>query len=241
MIYVLRYGLIVLYTILWGSLALVLAPFDRSGESLVWVGRRWVAWILASCRIRVESAGAEGLVAAQPVVLMSNHQSVFDVVALVATLPISFRFVAKRELTWIPLFGWALVAGGHVIIDRSRPQRAIDSLASAAERVRRGVNVIVFPEGTRGDGRELREFKSGGFHLAIAAGVPIVPVTVSGSQRIAPRGSLRVESGPIHVRYGAPIPTASLGVEDRGRLKAAVREAILRGFSPQHQRTASRH
>ncbi len=236
MIYAIRYCLIVLYTILWGSLACVLALFDRSGESLVWVGRCWVAWILASCGIRVESAGVERAVAAQPFVLMSNHQSVFDVAAIVTTLPTSWRFVAKRHLTWIPLFGWALVAGGHVIIDRSRRERAVGSLARAAERVRDGVNVIIFPEGTRGDGSELGELKSGGFHLAIEAGVPIVPTTVSGSQRITPKGSLRIESGVIHVCYGEPIPTAGLAVDDRQRLKDDVRSAIAAGFSPLQQR-----
>ena len=236
MIYVLRYCLIVLYTAFWSSLACLLALVDRSGESVIWVARRWVSWILRSCRIRVESEGAENVAAAQPVVLMSNHQSVFDVAAIVTTLPTSWRFVAKRDLTWIPLFGWALVAGGHVIIDRGHRHHAIESLARAAERVRRGVNVIVFPEGTRGNGRSLQEFKSGGFHLAIEAGVPILPVTVSGSQHITPRGSLRIESGTIHVRYGTPIPTASLGIDGRLQLKAAVREAIVKGFSAPHQR-----
>jgi 1-acyl-sn-glycerol-3-phosphate acyltransferase len=169
-IYALRYGLIARFTVFWGGVACILALVDRSGESIVWVGRRWVAWILAVCGVCVEAEGGEKLPAAEPFVLMSNHSSVFDVAAIVTSLPVSFRFVAKRELTWIPFFGWALVLGGHVIIDRSRRQRVVASLERAAARVSNGANVIIFPEGTRNDGFRLREFKSGGFHLAMQAG-----------------------------------------------------------------------
>jgi 1-acyl-sn-glycerol-3-phosphate acyltransferase len=166
---------------------------------------------------------------------MSNHQSVFDTGAIIATLPISFRFVAKRELTWIPFFGWALRAGGHVIIDRSQRERAVHSLREAAQRIQQGTNVIIFPEGTRSTTETLGELKSGGFHLAIQAGVPVVPISVSGSRRITPKKSLRIESGRIHVHYGTPIPTRGLTVEDRSALKDAVRAAILDGLDPELQ------
>ena len=166
---------------------------------------------------------------------MSNHQSAFDIAAIGATLPLSWRFVAKRELTWIPFFGWGLVAAGHVLIDRRDHERSVRSLRRAAERVRSGVSVIVFPEGTRSATGELGPFKSGGFHLAIEAGVPILPATVSGSRRITPPKSLRVESGPILVRYGKPIPTEGLATDDREQLKQEVRQAILAGFDPELQ------
>lgn len=237
-IYVLRYALIVVYTVFWGVIACVLAFVDRSGEAVIWVGRRWVSWILASCRIRAEGEGLEHVDPARPVVIMSNHQSVFDIAAIIATLPVSFRFVAKRELTWIPLFGWALAAGGHVIVDRSDQERSVRSLARAAEQVRGGTNVIIFPEGTRSPSGRMREFKSGGFHLAIRAGVPVLPVSISGSRRITPKSSLRIESGTILVRYGKPIPTASLDLDDRARLKDTVREAIAAGLDPELQREA---
>lgn len=226
-VYLLRVALVGVYTVLWGSLACLCALFDRSGESVVWIGRRWVAWILATCRIRVEAEGAGELERVQPVVLMSNHQSLFDIPALVATLPISWRFVAKRELTWIPFFGWALVMGGHVIIDRSRHRRAVISLSRAAARVRAGTNVIIFPEGTRSRDGSLGEFKSGGFHLALQAGVPILPASICGSGGVEPKGSLRIDSGVIRVRYGAPIHAAG---RDVSALKREVREAIEAGL-----------
>jgi 1-acyl-sn-glycerol-3-phosphate acyltransferase len=235
LIYVVRYALIVLYTVIWGGLGCSVGLLDRSGESVVWMARRWVGWILATCGIEVDCAGLESLDPKQPYVLMSNHQSVFDIGAIIATLPISFRFVAKRELTWIPFFGWALVAGGHVIIDRGRRERAVRSLRHAAERIRQGTNVIIFPEGTRSATEALGEFKSGGFHLAIQAGVPVLPISVSGSRRITPKKSLRIESGRIRVHYGTPIPTKGLTLEDRSALKDAVRAAILGGLDPELQ------
>ena len=235
MVYVYRYLMIVLYTVFWGVVACLLAFVDRSGEGVIWVARHWVSWILATCRIEVECEGLDRIDASQPYVFMSNHQSVIDTAAIVATLPVSWRFVAKRELVWIPFFGWALGLGGHVIIDRGRHDSAVQSLRRAADRIRSGTNVIIFPEGTRSESGVLGEFKSGGFHLAIEAGVPILPITVSGSKRITPKGSLRIESGRVRILYGEPIPTADLGVEARGQLKDRVRRAIVAGFDPDLQ------
>ncbi len=239
MIYAVRYAFCSLYSLFWGLLACAVSPFERSGESGVWMARQWARWILATCSISVEADGLEHLSPDQPVVLMSNHQSLFDIAAIIDTLPISFRFVAKKELTRIPLFGWGIAAAGHVIIDRGDNARAVASLRAAGERVRRGTNVIIFPEGTRSPTGALQPFKSGGFHLAIQAQVPIVPVTVSGTSRITPKGSLRIESGRVRVHYGRPIPTEKRGVEEREALKEQVREAILAGFDPELQQSAA--
>lgn len=235
MVYVVRYLLVVLYTVLWGGIACLASPFDREGLAVVWCGRQWVRWILWTCGIRADADGLANVPRDRPCVYMSNHQSVFDIAAIIATLPVRWRFVAKRELTWIPFFGWALALGGQIIVDRRNREASVRSLARAAERVRDGANVIIFPEGTRSPDGSLREFKSGGFHLALQAGVPIVPVAVSGSRRISPKRSLRIHSGRVRVRYGAPIPTEGLGPEDRERLKARVREAILRGYDAELQ------
>jgi 1-acyl-sn-glycerol-3-phosphate acyltransferase len=231
-IYVYRCIVLVLITLFWALVACVIGVFDRSGEGLVWAARIWARWILAASRVAVEGSGLEELDLSQPYVFMSNHQSLFDAPAIVATLPVSFRFVAKRELVWIPVFGWALVLGRHVIIDRGRRERCVRSLGQAAEQVRCGTNVIIFPEGTRSETDSLGAFKSGGFHLALQAGVPVLPISVSGSRRITPKKSLRIESGRIRVHYGRPIPTAGLSRDDREALKEKVREVILAGFDP---------
>ena len=232
MIYALRFLLVAVYTVACGTAACLASPFDRDGRALVWLARRWVASILATCGIEVRTDGLERIPRDRPCVYMSNHQSVFDVAAIVATLPVHWKFVAKRELTWIPFFGWALALSRQVIVDRRDRASSVHNLARAAERVRAGASVIIFPEGTRSPDGALQEFKSGGFHLAIRAAVPIVPVTVSGSCAITPPKSLRIESGWVLVRYGEPIPTAGLRVEDRGDLKRRVREAIAKGYDP---------
>jgi 1-acyl-sn-glycerol-3-phosphate acyltransferase len=227
-VYVIRFALIVLYTVFWGIPATLVAPF--SGEAIVWIGRTWISWIFRTCGVRVIVEGLDHVDRTQSYVFMSNHQSVLDIGALVLTLPVNWRFVAKRELTRVPFFGWALGLSDQIVIDRGNRASAVRSLQRAAERVRGGISVIVFPEGTRSPTGRMREFKSGGFHLAIEAQVPILPTTVSGSFHLIPKRSLKVQSGTIKVSYGKPIPTRELGVEDRHALKDRVREAIELGY-----------
>jgi 1-acyl-sn-glycerol-3-phosphate acyltransferase len=163
---------------------------------------------------------------------MSNHQSLVDIAAIVMTLPRSqsWRFVAKRELTRVPIFGQVLVASRHIIIDRGDRERAVASLREAARRIRSGTSVIIFPEGTRSSDGRLQRFKSGPFHLAIESQVPIVPVTVSGSQRITPKSRLLVYPGVVKIVYGTPIPTRGETIEARKALAARVRRAIATGY-----------
>jgi 1-acyl-sn-glycerol-3-phosphate acyltransferase len=230
-IYVLRYGLIAFHTAFWAGLACLASPLPRSGEMVRWISESYMRSILWSCGVTVEAAGLENLRADQPYVFMSNHRSVFDIAAMVVTNPTNWRFVAKKELVWIPIFGWAMALAGHIIVDRSNRARSVRSLERAAERVRGGLSVIIFPEGTRSRTREMGPFKSGGFHLAIQAGVPIVPVSIWGSDQITPKSSLRIESGSIGMFYGKPIATESLAVEDRGALKEEVRQTIQQGLA----------
>ena len=234
MIYVFRYLMLVLITVFWGPPACLIAPLDPTGRAIMWIARHYFGWIYRACGIRVVAEGVNEIDRSRPVVIMTNHQSVLDIGALVLTLPIEWRFVAKRELTWIPLFGWA-VGMSQIIIDRGRHERAVASLRRAAERIRSGANVIIFPEGTRSPDGTLRAFKSGGFHLAIQAQVPILPATVSGSQKLTPKGSLRVESGVMKIRYGQPIPTEGLASEDSHRLEERVRVAIEQGYDAAFQ------
>jgi 1-acyl-sn-glycerol-3-phosphate acyltransferase len=233
MVYVVRYCLIALYTVFWGALATVAAPF--SGEAIVWIARRWLGWSFATCGIRVEAEGLEHVAATKAAIYMSNHQSVLDIGAIVLSLPVSWRFVAKRELTYIPFFGWALALSDQIVIDRSNRRRSVESLRRAAERVRGGVNVIIFPEGTRSPDGTLQAFKSGGFHLALDAQMPVIPVTVSGSWQLTPKRSLQLRSGTVKVVYGAPIPTAGLTIRDREQLKRRVFDAIQAGYDAKLQ------
>jgi len=234
-----RLALVALYTVIIGIPVLITSPFDREARAVRAFGRTWIRWILRTYGIRVVPEGLENVPTHAPVVFMSNHQSLVDIAAIIDALPppVSWRFVAKKELVKIPIFGWCLVTTGQIIIDRGNRERAVASLRKAAARIRGGASVIIFPEGTRSPDGSLRAFKSGPFHLAIESQVPIIPITVSGSQRITPKGSLRVRSGTVKIVFGKPIPTRGVTLAERNQLKARVREAIAQGYDVDYQGT----
>jgi 1-acyl-sn-glycerol-3-phosphate acyltransferase len=152
----------------------------------------------------------------------------FDIWALAAALPGSIRFVAKEELARIPLLGPAMVAAGHVTIDRSNRARAMEAYAHAARTIRAlGVSTVVFPEGTRSRTGELLPFKNAPFGLAIAAQVPLVPVYVHATFRILPKGAWRLRPQPIRLLVGEPIPTTGLTLDDRDALRERARTAMV--------------
>jgi 1-acyl-sn-glycerol-3-phosphate acyltransferase len=151
----------------------------------------------------------------------------FDIWALAAALPGSIRFVAKQELARIPLLGRAMLAAGHVTIDRTNRARAMEAYGKAAERIRAlGVSTVVFPEGTRSRTGELLPFKNAPFGLAIAAQVPLVPLYVHATFRILPKGAWRLRPMPIRVLVGEPIATAGMTAHDREGLRARARAAV---------------
>jgi len=193
--------------------------------------RQWSKQILRASGVRVVLEGAEKVDWKGPVVVVANHQSWFDVFALVAFLPGRGTFVGKEELGRIPIFGSSWKACGHISLNRSDRKKAIESLDRAGERIRRENRaVILFPEGTRSPDGRLQEFKKGAFILALKTGVPIVPIGISGSRHVMKKGSFFVRPGEIRVRVGEPIPMEGMSLEDRdsllGRSRIAVAELM---------------
>jgi 1-acyl-sn-glycerol-3-phosphate acyltransferase len=213
-------------TLFWSTLGLLTWPVSPRGELYLRFARIWSGMILRGLSIPLEVEQEQELDPDRPFLFMSSHRSVFDIFALFLATRHSLRMVAKRELFFIPVFGWALWMCGFIPIDRSNRESAIRSLEEAARKVREGISVLVFPEGTRGPGDGLLPFKKGGFVLALEAGVPVVPIAILGSERIMPKGSLKVGRGRIQVRMGRPIPTAGRGSRDRDLLMGEVRRAI---------------
>ncbi|HET9581740.1 MAG TPA: lysophospholipid acyltransferase family protein [Gemmatimonadota bacterium] len=216
----------VVLTLFWSALGLVTWPVSPRGELYLRFARIWSGMILRGLSIPLDVEREAELDPERPYLFMSSHRSVFDIFALFLAIRHSLRMVAKRELFFIPIFGWALWMCGFIPIDRSNRESAIRSLGEAARKVREGISVLVFPEGTRGPGGGLLPFKKGGFVLALEAGVPVVPIAILGSERIMPKGSLSVGRGRIEVRVGRPIPTAGRGSGARDALMDEVRRAI---------------
>ena len=199
----------------------------RPGGVYDWGASDWARDIIAAAGTPVELEGRERIPPHQPVVYASNHSSMFDIWALAAVLPGSVRFVAKQELVKVPLLGRAMLAAGHVAIDRFNRARAFEAYERAAAVIRGGISAVVFPEGTRSRTGELLSFKNAPFGLAIAAGVPVVPVYVHNTFEILPKGGIRLRPRPIRILVGEAIPTAGLSLDDRQRLADRTRAVLL--------------
>jgi 1-acyl-sn-glycerol-3-phosphate acyltransferase len=188
--------------------------------------REWGKKNLAANRLKVNVAGQDN-VPDGPAVFVSNHVSFVDIWVLAGLLPGTVRFLAKRELLNVPIFGWAMRSAGHIPIDRKNRQAAVDACGEAGMKIRQGTSAIVFGEGTRSRSGQLLPLKKGAFVLAIQAGVPVVPVYLEGTYEVLPRGTVFLKRRPIALRIGEPIGTAGLSYADRDALSARCREALV--------------
>lgn len=190
------------------------------------VMRIWSNAVLAASLVRVEVRYAPELEPGRSYVFLSNHQSLFDIPVLIATSPGQIRMVAKRSLFQIPVFGWALRAGGFIPVDRADRSTATQTFASASARLRQRTSILLFPEGTRSLDDTLLPFQRGGFLLALKSGLPIVPVGIRGSRAIQGKSSFAIHPGTVTVTYGAPIDTSAYGLRRKKELTAEVRRRI---------------
>ena len=183
-----------------------------------------VALILGGVEIDVE--GCEHIPTDRPAIFMANHQSNFDIPILYARLPIQFRWLAKKELFDVPFFGFAMKRAGYIPVDRANRKKAIASMAVAADKIRQGESVIIFPEGTRSPDGNLLPFKKGGFMLALDSGVPIIPVAISGSRDLMPKHKVRIQGGVVKLKFFPPIEIADLSSKDRDVMMTDAHDAI---------------
>jgi 1-acyl-sn-glycerol-3-phosphate acyltransferase len=207
-----------------GTLGLLVGVWQPSRRLLLWITRGWAKIVLFCAGIKVEVEGREH-VPAGPAVYAANHVSALDIPLLFACLPADFRIIHKDSLYWAPVIGQYLYFGRHVGVDRKNPFRAKQSLKRAAQRIREGMSVAVFPEGTRSRDGSLQAFKRGSFVLAQDAGVPVVPVSLIGVKVLVPQGLVRARSGRVTLRLHAPVPTAGRSAE---AVAEEVREIIRR-------------
>jgi 1-acyl-sn-glycerol-3-phosphate acyltransferase len=161
---------------------------------------------------------------------MCNHQSNFDIPVLLGCLPVQFRWLAKTELFKIPIFGRAMRGAGYVEIDRFNRESAFASIEEAARKMKNGVSVMIFPEGTRSRDGNIRPFKKGGFIMALDSGAPIVPIVIQGTWPIMAKSSLRINPGAVTMEIGEPIETTGYTRETKDDLIECVRNVICEGF-----------
>jgi 1-acyl-sn-glycerol-3-phosphate acyltransferase len=188
--------------------------------------------ILLISGVRINVTGKENLQSGQNYIFVSNHSSLFDIPIVMVGIPIEFRLVAKRELTKIPIFGFALKYGGYIIIDRDRSLKAMRSIERAVEKIKSGISVVLFAEGTRSKDGSIQPFKRGAFLLASKSGVPIIPVTIKGSSNILPKKKLKIQSGSVDVILDRPISTTNImNKQDELVLMEKVRNVIINNYT----------
>ena len=188
----------------------------------------WAKILLLIFNTKVEIIGKENILRGKPQVFMANHQSDFDILIVLAHIPGQFRWLVKKELFNIPIFGAAMKSAGYIEIDRNNKERAMQSLDQAALRIREGKSIMAFPEGSRGRFGEIKPFKQGTFYLAIKSGVPIVPISIIGSGEIMPKRSLKIKPGKIKLVIDKPIDVRNFTLENRQELIKIVRNTIIK-------------
>ena len=210
--------------------AMLASLWDRDARLACRVVQLW-AWLnlkLVGAHVTIE--GFDHLDPRRSYVFVSNHRSNLDVLALIAALwEFQLRWVAKEELFRIPLFGWGLRATKQILVNRADHAQAVASLARAKKRMHDGISVVFFPEGTRGSAGTMLPFKKGSFVFALETGAPIVPIAISGTERLLPRAAWTVQhGGDVRVAICPPIPTAGRSLDERDALLAEVRAVLER-------------
>lgn len=210
----------------WPSCLAMLVCWD-TGASIWWARNIWSPPLMWIGGVEIEVIGRENVDPKRPTIYVSNHASSLDIPVLFMAIPANVKYVAKKQLGWIPIVGWYLWMAKFILIDRGNRTKAIRTLDKAGERIRSGTSIIVYAEGTRSEDGSIRPFKKGPFGLALKARVPIVPVTIVGSDRIMPRNSWRVHGGLVRVKLGKPIDVSAYAAEERERLMRDVRKIVI--------------
>ncbi len=219
-----------LLTMVFSACYLVTIPFDRKNRTFSFFAYHWSRAVLRVTGISVKTIGFDKIDPSKPYVFVSNHASMFDITAVVVGVNRYLRFLVKKEIARVPVFGWA-TARAHIMIDRERGQEAVRSLKRAVQRISLGESAILFAEGTRTRDGNLQPFKRGAFVLAIESDVPVVPLTILGSYEIMKKGSIGLRKGEITIVVDSPIDVAGYkGKTGSIELMKRVREIIERNY-----------
>ncbi len=195
----------VLYSLFIAIASIVIRPFDSDYRLSSPLMRIWTRGLLFLFGIKVKVYGAENIKPSEGKIYISNHASYLDIFVQLAYLPDNVRMIYKKEINKVPVLGWAMLCAGFIPIDRENIRDAMKSLDKAAERVKKGLSAVIYPEGTRTRDGSIGEFKRGMFFLADKAKADIVPVTLSGTFELMPGGSAKVKGGVVNMVIDKPI------------------------------------
>jgi 1-acyl-sn-glycerol-3-phosphate acyltransferase len=215
------------YTLIIGIPVILIALLSRTGRAPYLLGKLWVRLIMATNRVRVQVSGLENLAKRTSYVFISNHMSNLDPLAVARSIPNTLKFVAKKSLARIPVFGWAAKLARMIFIDRADSAAAIETINRYIKDLKNGISAFFFAEGTRSVNGAMKPFKKGGIVFAIKAQLPIVPVTILGSNRLMPKNSVRIRAGIMRIIVGRPIETRGFTLGDRDLLLKKV-ESVIR-------------
>ena len=212
------------YTAVLGTASLLSSVFDRRGDFGHKCARAWSWLILKTSGVKVQVSGLEHLDPARSYIFAANHQSIYDIPILFASLPVQLRIMSKASIGRIPFLGWHLQRTGHLLIDRSQSGAGI--MRKMARLVRQQHSLFIFPEGTRSIDGSVAKFKGGSFLIAVDAGLPVVPISIQGSRHVMFRGRLMVCPGRVTVTVHEPIETAGVRRDEVRAFSTRVRDVV---------------
>jgi 1-acyl-sn-glycerol-3-phosphate acyltransferase len=222
---------LVIIAIVFSVIVLLITPINYKGKISDPVVKCWAKIMLMISFIKIKRIGLENILPGGSYIYISNHSSMFDILIALAGIPSDIRFVSKKQLFKIPIFGWAMTMAGYISIDRDRSLKAMRSIEEAAQKIKNGISVILFAEGTRSKDGLIQPFKRGPFLLASKTKVPIIPVTINGASKILPKKSLYLKGGTLEIIFGSPVPTEN--IKDKNgelALMEKVRNEIIKNY-----------
>jgi 1-acyl-sn-glycerol-3-phosphate acyltransferase len=197
-------------TLFWILFGILLSLFLAGSKTIhFYCAVPWAKIILWGTGVEVKVRGLSNIDKQKTYIFVPNHLSFFDIFSLLAYLPVDFKFILKKELMRIPVLGWSMKRAGYISIDRSSPAKARRTLMRAVDRIKSGTSLVMFAEGTRGYDGHLQPLKRGAFQLAVASGVPVVPMAIKGTKEIMPKGSFTIRKGSIVIQLEKPIETVT--------------------------------
>jgi len=230
------YIVVLIDTIVFAILSSILGLIDPYSKASNWSIRSWSRIILWISGIKLTVEGLENVDATKPYIFLMNHIGMYDIPAAFIAIPQTGRFIAKKELFKIPILSTGMKLAGILKIDRGNSSEARKTLDKAVETIKNGCSVIIFPEGTRSKTNEIQPFKKGGFIMAIQGKIPILPVVISGTQYIVPKGSGLVKTGKIKIKLMPEISTHSYTYAKRNELLKEVRAIMIAAFEPDYNK-----